>query len=492
MKPTHPNARHSARALLCALVVAFLALLVSGPATADPAPPESNCPRFTAILVPGTGETTPAATPDQPGGMLAPIGQGLRQRYGTDIAVRTLAYTASATPYHASETQGVQALSTTLAGLCSSTRVVLAGYSQGADITGDVATAIGNHRGPLPDSRIVAVALLSDPRRHPATPQLGPGQPGEGIAGPRGEDFGTLTDRVRTLCATGDLYCATTPHASPALTALGRAVTGNPPPPTSDAAVPNTDHTPTPTPPQTSPGLVPGSAPAAAASLEGLNPSAVVDQVVTVLAGLTGFAANIPAIVGDLAQLPALITSGNVPGLHQVSGELNTQFAPLVQMAAGIDLHLAAQALALAAPLDTSGWTGIAAQILALIANVDIGRLATDIGQAQEIAWHALETLTRGDPAGAALALTGLLPVAADLAATAASALTGDAGTRLAGLAHTFTTATTPETSTALGDLARQTGDAARFAESDVHRNGYNAATAPALNWLIGRIDATR
>ncbi len=489
----HPFTRRIVRAFSCVVALAAVALLGSAPATADPASADPACPPFTAILVPGTGETTPTASLDQPGGMLAPIGQGLRQRYSADIAVQTLAYTASATPYRASETAGVQALSTTLAGLCSSTRVVLAGYSQGADIAGDVATAIGHHRGPLPASRVVAVALLSDPRRDPATPQLGPGQPGEGIAGPRGEDFGALIDRVRTLCAAGDLYCATTPQASPALAALGRAITGNPPVPASDATVPSPDHAPTLAPaPQASPEPVPGSSRTSVGSLDGLDPSAVVEQVVTVLAGLTGFAANVPEIIDDLAQLPGLIASGNVAGLHQVSGELNTQFAPLVQIAAGIDLHLVARVLALAAPLDPSGWTGVAAQIVALVANLDIGRLATDIGQAQEIAWHALETLTRGDPAGAALTLTGLLPIAADLAATAASALTGDTGTHLAGLANRFTTATTPETSTALADLARQTADAARFAGSDVHRNGYPAAAGHALNWLISRIDAAR
>ncbi|WP_280255704.1 cutinase family protein [Nocardia wallacei] len=490
---SHPLIHLITRTLSCAVILTSVALLGPGQATAAPATADPVCAPFTAILVPGTGETTPTAAPDQPAGMLAPIGQGLRQRYGADITVRTLAYTASPIPYRVSETAGVQALSTMLAGLCSSTRVVLAGYSQGADIAGDVTTAIGNNRGPLPASRVVAVALLSDPRRDPATPQLGPAQSGEGIAGPRGEGFGALADRVRTVCTAGDLYCATTPQASPALTALGRAVTGNPPPPASDATASGPAHTPAPAPgTQTGPGLLPGPAPAAVGSLDGLDPSAVVDQVVTVLAGLTGFAANVPAILGALAQLPGLIASGNIPGLHQVSGELNTRFAPLVQMAAGIDLHLVARALTLAAPLDPSGWTGLAAQIIALVANVDIGRLATDIGQAQEIAWHALETLTRGDPAGAALTLTGLLPIAADLAATAASALTGDAGTHLAGLAHTFTTTTTPETSTALADLDRQTGEAARFAGSDVHRNGYTTATTHALNWLTSRIDATR
>ncbi|WP_280387259.1 cutinase family protein [Nocardia wallacei] len=500
MTPTRPTIHRLAYALLCIVAVTALAVLGSGPATAAPASADPNCPRFTAVLVPGTGETTSAAS-GQPDGALAPIGQGLRQRYGTDIAIHTLTSTTTGSGASGtSESAGVQALSTALAGLCSSTQVVLAGYSHGATIAGNVATAIGHHRGPLPASRIVAVALLSDPRRAAGTPQLGPSSPGEGIAGPRGEDFGALTDRVRTLCATSDLTCATSPHAIPALTALGRAVTGNPIPPTGDTTAPGTD--PTSAPPLSPPtgpspgpaaGSLGGPEQAAAGSIAGLDPSEIVRQVVIVLSGLTSFAAGVPAIVSDLAQLPGLLATGNVPGLHQVSGDLNNRFAPLVQMAAQIDLHLVARALALAAPLDTSGWTAIASQIVAIIANLDIGRIATDIGQAQEIAWDAIHKLATGDPAGAALALTGLLPIAGDLATTAASALIGDAGTYVSGLAHTFTDSTSPDTSNALADLARRGSDAARLAGPGVDRNGYSDdAGRQALNWLITRLDAAR
>ncbi|MGW5518834.1 cutinase family protein [Nocardia africana] len=465
-----------------------MSLLVCGAATAAPVSGPASCPRWTAVLVPGTGEA-----PDEPGGTLAPIGAGLRQRYGSDIEVRTLTYPASAVPYSTSETAGTQNLSTLPRGLCSSTRVVLAGYSQGADIAGDLATEIGNNRGPVPGSRIVAVALISDPRRSSDTPQLGTPASGEGIAGPRQHDFGTLTDRVRTLCATGDIYCSTTPQASPALAALGRAFTGTDLPPTSnDTTTQNPDQTTTPaTAPATSSPAAPDSGVDASGSFAGIDPSEIIGEVVTVLSGLSGFAADLPAIGTDLAELPALIASGNLPGLHQISGDLNNQFAPLVQMADRIDLHLVARALALAAPLDTSGWTAVAAQIVNILAGLDIARLATDIGQAQEIAWNAAQKLVTGDPAGAALTLSGLVPVAADLAAAAASALTGDAGAHLASLAHTFTATTTPDASTALADLARQSGDATRFATSGVHQNGYTTALGHALDWLYNRIDTT-
>ncbi|MFF3566843.1 cutinase family protein [Nocardia jiangxiensis] len=482
-RPAHTCRAANALIGIVVAVLAAMAALGAGPASTAPAPDATGCPTWTAVLVPGTWETQTASA-GQPTGTLAPIARGLRQRYGANISVRTLATSTS-------ETEGVHTLSTTLEGLCSSTKVVLAGYSQGADIAGDLATSIGNDQDPLPASRVAAVMLVSDPHRNTSTPQLGKPSPGQGIAGPRNEDFGALAGRVRTLCTSSDLYCSTSPQAASALAAVGRAFTNTPA--TNDTETPSPDQTSTPTPtPATNSPSTSGtdSAQPAADSIGGLDPSEVIEQVVSVLSGLAGFATDVPAIIGDLAQLPGLITSGNLPGLHQVSGDLNNQFAPLVQMASGIDLHLVAQALALASPLDTSGWTAIASQVVAILANLDIGRIASDIGQAQEIAWSAVQKLTTGDPAGAALALSGVIPIAGDLAVTAASALTGDAGAHLAGLAHTFTTATSPDTSNALADLARQGGDAARVTTWGAHQNRYT--TGQVSSWLTSRIDATR
>ncbi|MGY1876390.1 cutinase family protein [Nocardia gipuzkoensis] len=473
--------RRFARALLCA-AVATATVVGAGAAAADPtpAPAAANCPRWTALLVPGTWETTPAAHPARPVGMLTLVAEGLAARYGSDIDVRTLAYTA---PYTTSQTQGAQALTATLAALCSTTRVVLAGYSQGADIVGDLATALGHNRGPIPASRVIAVGLVSDPRRDPATAQLGNPVPGQGIAGPRSQDFGDLADRVRTLCAEGDLYCSTSPQASPALAAVGRTVTS-----TQAAAEANPAPVPGSTPipaPSTGAGTPPATP---SASTGGLDPSQVLAQVVTVLGGLSGFAANVPAIVNDLAQLPALVATGDIPGLHRVAGDLNNQFNPLVGMAAGIDLRLVARALMLAAPLDTSGWTRVAAQIVGLLAGLDITRIATDIGRAQEIAWTAVEALAAGDPLAALLALSGFAPVATDLLAATASAFTG---TQFGSLAQTYNATTTPATGTALADLARQGSDAARFAATGVHATGYTTATTALLDWLEHAIDHT-
>ncbi|MBF6477124.1 cutinase family protein [Nocardia cyriacigeorgica] len=462
---TNPRIARLVAAAATVAIGAATLTTTTGVASAEPTD-TSTCPRWTAVLVPGTGETTPGADPGAAVGMLAPIGDGLRTRYGADIDVRSLPYAAAPAPYQQSESGGVQALSGALAGLCPTTQVVLAGSSQGEDIVVDVLSGIGHGRGPIPDSRFLAAGLLSDPNRDPRTPQLSQPVYGQGIAGPR-EDFGSLADRIRTVCAAGDLYCATSPETSPALAAVGRAFTGN------TALLDD---------------------PAAASSSGVLDPASVARQVILVLGGLAEFTANLPSIGDNVARLPHAVLAGDIPGAHWISGELNNLFNPLVQVADEVDLRLVARALSLAAAADPSGWTAVAAQVVDIVARVDIGRIATNIGLAQEVAWRAVDRLAAGDPVGAGLELTGLAPVATDLAATAASALVGDGAGQLTGLAADLTARTDPATSAALSDmadLARQGGDAAEFFTSGVHQTGYDQGVRDVLDWLASRIDNT-
>ncbi|MBV7706822.1 cutinase family protein [Nocardia nova] len=479
-RPRPPTVvRRLGAAALCAATV-LAASVCTVPAVAVAAP-QPGCAKVTAVLVLGARDThldtDTASAAAAPSSVLDPIARNLQARYGSDLAVRTVPDSPSTSPSpDDSGNPGQDALASLLSSLCPTTRVIVLGYSGGAQIAGDLATLIGHGQGPVPASRILAVGLLGDPRRGSSTPQLGEPAGGQGVEGPRAQDFGELHDRVRTVCARDDLYCSTSPDADPVLTALGRAVSGTGTTPTTPSTLVFPSTTPEPT---TSWPTSPDSTPTAPGTIGGLDPSQIIEQVATVLSGLTEFATNLPAIGNDLAQLPGLIVTGNIPALHQVSGDLNNQFAPMVQAVAEVDGHLVARALTLAAPLDTSGWTAIAAQIVSILANLDIARLATDIGQAQEIAWNAVQKLTTGDPAGAAVAVTGLGPIAADLVTTAASTLTGDGGTRLSTLAHTLTTTTTPDTRNALANLT-----------SGIHQNGYTDTTVgPVLDWLSGRID---
>ncbi|MBH0777687.1 cutinase family protein [Nocardia bovistercoris] len=475
--PAHIR-RRFLRVLLCAALATATA---AGTATAAPptTPAPGSCPRWTAVLVPGTWETSPTAMASS-AATLDPIATGLTARYGGDIDVRTLTT--------GPDTTGIAAtLTATVAGLCSGTRVVAAGQARGADAVADLATTIGHHQGPIPADRVVAVGLVSDPHRDPATPQLGTPASGQGLAGPRPRDFGELADRVRTLCVEDDPYCATSPQKSPALAAVARVATSIPVEPRPTDPDPN----PAPTTPTTtaSPASTPTPTPTSATSaapITGLDPSRVLAQVVTVLDGLSGFTANVPAIVDDLARLPALLGSGDIPGLHQVAGDLNNRFHPLVAMAAGIDLRLVARALTMAAPLDTTGGLAVAAEVVGLLAGLDITRIAAALGRAQEVAWTALAALAAGDPLTALLAVTDLAPVATDLLAGTASAFTGG---RLLSLADSYTAPITPTTAgSAAGDPARYGGDTTPNTPAGDH----TSATAVLADWFDHAIDHTR
>ncbi|WP_280498221.1 cutinase family protein [Nocardia farcinica] len=467
------NHSRTVRVALCAAVTATT--MTAGVTAAEPTPDRtgSQCPRWTALLAPGTYETTSTAG-QATTGILTQLGESLTARYGSDIEVHTLAPSAGAGSVSQAD------LTAAVKGLCSDTRVVVAGYGQGAEVAGDLATTLGNRGGPIPATRVLAVALVSDPRRDPATAQLGTPVSGQGVTGPRAQGFGELTDRVRTLCLEGDSYCSTTAESSPVLAAVSSALTtATTPAPTSTTSPTTTTKAPTTT--TSTPTIRLGTG-----STGQISVSQVLAQVVTVLNGLASFTANVPAIVADLAQLPGLITAGDVRGVHRVSGDLNNQFAPLVALADGLDLRLVAKALALAAPLDTTGVATIAAEIVGVLAGLDISRIATDVGRAQEIAWTAVEFLADGDPVTAVLTLTGLAPVAADLVSATTAAFTG---AQLPTLTTTYTatttgtsaTGSTTSTTPALPDA--QDGGASTF---------YASAAAVLTDWITQTIDQAK
>lgn len=121
---------------------------------------------------------------------------------------------------------------------CPTSEVAAIGYSQGALILGDVLSDIGNGKGPISATRIIAGGLLSDPARTPTTANLdvleapeqqqvipgsetfvGPNVAGQGIVGARPAGFGVLADRVTSFCAEGDGICSIT-SKSPAIAAV--------------------------------------------------------------------------------------------------------------------------------------------------------------------------------------------------------------------------------------------------------------------------------
>jgi len=105
-------------------------------------------------------------------------------------------------------------------------------------------------------------------------------------------------------------------------------------------------------------------------------------------------------------------------------------FAPLVKMAAGVDLTWVSQILSIIP--DPTGYTQIAALVTSILGNVDVIKLANIAGQAQEIAWAGADKLfpppgVLPDPIGAAAQTAALIPLGLELASVAANMLTGKA-----------------------------------------------------------------
>ncbi|WP_433621497.1 cutinase family protein [Nocardia sp. CA-120079] len=180
----------------------------AGAATAAP----NGCPDLYVVAVPGTWETSDA----NPGeGMLASVTDNLPRNTRTDYVT----YAATAFPwetdvYGRSKRQAIdnaRGLVTAMAQQCAETKIALIGYSQGADAAGDLAAEIGTGLSPIRPERIAAVGLISDPRRSPTDALIGPPVDGAGAGGPRIGGFGFLTQKTRTICAVGDLYCAAPP-----------------------------------------------------------------------------------------------------------------------------------------------------------------------------------------------------------------------------------------------------------------------------------------
>ncbi|MET9491975.1 cutinase family protein [Nocardia sp. NPDC006630] len=420
-----------------------------------------HCTPYTAIFAPGTWETRSDADPTVPVGMLRPIGDGLQRQFGSDITVLYAPYAASAFDQGLSYAQSLSTLENRLhsmiSGLCGSTRVILAGYSQGADGIGDVATAIGNGEGPIRADRVVGVGLLADPHRNPNTTlSLGDPQPGHGIAGTRSQDFGALTDRVRTLCADGDLYCSLNATASPFLAALGRVLSGDPAPIAS---------------------LIPATT----------DPGTLIAQAVKMGAGWTATAAKLPTILDGLTGLPAAIESGDIRGAHQIASDLNADLAPMVQAAAGVDLPLIASVIRAAGTVDPSGWTAAESVIADVLTRIDIMRIAGDVGQMQETLWRAVESLTRGDSFTAAADVATLAPAGLDLAGAVvgpfATAVRGD----LRVAVHALLNIGGPQCINDLVQLSRQGLAMAKFYASNAHVD-YGDDAQILLNYLGSQV----
>lgn len=249
-------------ALVVGLVVAIIVIVVRRPGpppTATPpsaVPPTSipgkkprpafqdaSCPDVQMIAIPGTWESSPTDDPLNPGqfpiALLLNVTRPLQQQFSPErVQVYTVPYTAQfrnplsadkQMSYNDSRKEGTEATvraMTEMNNRCPLTSYVMVGFSQGAVIAGDLASDIGNGRGPVDEDLVLGVALIADGRRQPGVGQsVGPDAPGQGaeitlkevptlstlgltMSGERPGGFGALNNRTFQICAAGDLICS--------------------------------------------------------------------------------------------------------------------------------------------------------------------------------------------------------------------------------------------------------------------------------------------
>lgn len=179
--------------------------------------PVAQCSTAQVIMVPGTFETHVGADPAVPVGLLAQVGAQLPK----NVTVTYTPYPATfwAPFYFDSARAGMDTAAAEMQAThtaCPKTVFALVGYSQGADVVGNLAADIGRGLTSIPPASVVAVGMISDPQRNPATETLiGPAVPGQGVEGARAAGYGELSNRMITVCAPGDLVCSYTPTTPP-------------------------------------------------------------------------------------------------------------------------------------------------------------------------------------------------------------------------------------------------------------------------------------
>ena len=250
-------------AVVVALVVAVVVLIVRRPEPATTAIPPSaipptsqpgvkkprpafqdaSCPDVSMIAIPGTWESSPTDDPRNPTqfpiALLLNVTRPIGDQFGPGrLEVYTVPYTAQFNnplvpdrqmSYNDSRAEGTAAAVRAMTDMndrCPLTSFVLVGFSQGAVIAGDIASDIGNGRGPIDEDLVLGVTLIADGRRQPGVGQeVGPNPPGQGaeltlqevptlsalgltMSGERPGGFGALNNRTFQICAAGDLICA--------------------------------------------------------------------------------------------------------------------------------------------------------------------------------------------------------------------------------------------------------------------------------------------
>lgn len=218
----------------------------SGPAKPKkprPAFQDASCPDVQLVSIPGTWESSLQDNPLNPVqfplALLLNVTRPISDQFDAGrVQTYTVPYTAqfrnplagdNQMSYNDSRAEGTSAAIKAITDMndkCPLTSYVIIGFSQGAVIAGDIASDIGNGRGPVDEDLVLGVTLIADGRRQEGVGQdIGPNPPGQGaeitlhevpvlsglgltMTGERPGGFGALNNRTNEICARGDLICA--------------------------------------------------------------------------------------------------------------------------------------------------------------------------------------------------------------------------------------------------------------------------------------------
>lgn len=131
-----------------------------------------ECAPIVLVAVPGTFETNRDHDPNEPVGTLSELTEPARAAMGGQLSETYINYAADAgvsgTAYAKSIQNGATKTLKTIEDVqnrCDGSRVFLTGFSQGADVAGDVATMIGQKQTNIRPETMAGVVLFSDPSR---------------------------------------------------------------------------------------------------------------------------------------------------------------------------------------------------------------------------------------------------------------------------------------------------------------------------------------
>ncbi len=212
------------RTLACSLIAS---IAVGGGVAAVEATPalavaSSNSPCATVDII-----VARASTEAQGTGVIGALAEEVQKGVKATVGIRAVVYPAALTPYEPSVTAGDKAIKAELeeeVTKCPGQKIVLLGYSQGAQIVGDAlgggggnAKDLGEGDGPatppaaaFATEKVVGVIQYGDPRRIPGQSfDLGSDKNAEGIF-PRLKTqlLTPFAEDIQSYCDIGDPFCA--------------------------------------------------------------------------------------------------------------------------------------------------------------------------------------------------------------------------------------------------------------------------------------------